>query len=552
MKRPAFTTFLIYLVLVTGAVIFAFPFVWLMASSVKVDRELFTRELRVLPQEPLPRAKSPYYETRRLDPVEGEAARNATLVAALEAVIRQRVPALPDEAIQPVAIEAVAGLPTRAPAATLAGPLPALIEFATADLSVVRINELAVSLKRELLLGTILVRGTDTQDHELFSTTPPSQRWTLTAAGPNPTAHTPAPPATLTDDAEGIIRYARVSYDLQNIDNVTFTARTDLPFSGADFHRIQLRLRPDDTWHNVELSVDVGGRHYTAQRPAVLSDFEWTTLSLQLPSPDDSSTRIKTWVVLQDAGPSDVTGNRIALTLNLSKATKLQAAYNKLSLNYQRVLDHIPFWRYVRVSLFLVIANIMLSLLFSSLAAYAFARITWPGREFCFVLMLATMMIPGQVTMVPHFLIWKSLGAYNTLTPLWLGAAFGNAFFIFLLRQFMRGIPRDLEDAARIDGCGFLRIYWHVIVPLIKPSLAAIAIFTFIGTWNDFMGPLIYVADQRLYPLAFGLYAFSVQVSNNPTLTMAASVLITLPIIVLFFSAQKYFIQGVTMTGMKG
>ena len=154
--------------------------------------------------------------------------------------------------------------------------------------------------------------------------------------------------------------------------------------------------------------------------------------------------------------------------------------------------------------------------------------------------------------MIPHFLIWKTAGAYNTLTPLWLGCSFGNAFFIFLLRQFMKGIPRDLEDAARIDGCGFLRIYWHVILPLIKPSLAAIAIFTFMSTWNDFMGPLIYVADQRLYPLAFGLYAFSIQVGGSPTLTMAASVLMTAPVILVFFLAQKHFVEGVTLTGMKG
>jgi len=198
-----------------------------------------------------------------------------------------------------------------------------------------------------------------------------------------------------------------------------------------------------------------------------------------------------------------------------------------------------------------VIANIVLTLLFSSLVAYAFARLNWPGRDLCFILMLATMMIPFQVIMIPQFLIWKNLGAYNTLTPLWLAPVFGNAFFIFLLRQFLRGVPRDLEDAARLDGCGFLRIYWHIMLPLIKPSLAAIGIFTFMGTWNNFMGPLIYIADQRLYPLAFGLYAFSVQVNNNPALTMAGSLLMTVPVIVIFFFAQKYFIQGVTLTGMK-
>jgi len=199
-----------------------------------------------------------------------------------------------------------------------------------------------------------------------------------------------------------------------------------------------------------------------------------------------------------------------------------------------------------------VLVNVTLTVFACSLIAYAFARLQWPGRDFCFLLMLATLMIPGQVTMIPHFLIWKYLGAYNSLTPLWLGHAFGSAFFVFLLRQFLKGIPRDLEDAARIDGCGTLRIYWHLMLPLMKPSLAAIAIFTFMGTWNDFMGPLIYLADQRLYPLAFGLYAFSVQVGNNPALTMAGSLLMTLPVIIIFFFAQKYFIQGVTLTGMKG
>ena len=161
-------------------------------------------------------------------------------------------------------------------------------------------------------------------------------------------------------------------------------------------------------------------------------------------------------------------------------------------------------------------------------------------------------MLPGQVTMIPIFMVFRKLGWINTFLPLVVPAFFGNAFFIFLLRQFMRSIPRDLEDAALIDGCGYLRIYWHIILPLIKPSLAAIAIFTFMGTWNDFMGPLVYVADQRLYPLAFGLYAFSVQVGNNPALTMAASLLMTLPVIAIFFVAQKYFIQGVTLTGIKG
>jgi len=157
------------------------------------------------------------------------------------------------------------------------------------------------------------------------------------------------------------------------------------------------------------------------------------------------------------------------------------------------------------------------------------------------------------VTMIPQFLIVRSLGWYNTLYPLWVGNFFAAAFYVFLLRQFMKGIPRDLEDAARIDGCGFWRVYWHIMLPLVKPTLAAIAIFAFLATWNDFMGPLIYLNDQRLYPLSLGLYALNVQAgASNFGVMMSGSLLMTVPVIAIFFFAQKYFLQGVTLTGMKG
>src|SRR5690606_7847596 len=139
--------------------------------------------------------------------------------------------------------------------------------------------------------------------------------------------------------------------------------------------------------------------------------------------------------------------------------------------------------------------NIVLAIFSCTLVGYAFARLNWPGRDLCFGLLLATMMLPPQVTMIPQFLIIKSLGWYNTLMPLWIFSAFGTPFFIFLVRQFLKNVPGDLEDAARIDGCGSLRIYWHVMLPLIRPVMATIAIFTFMGTWNNFMQPLIYVND---------------------------------------------------------
>jgi ABC-type glycerol-3-phosphate transport system permease component len=212
----------------------------------------------------------------------------------------------------------------------------------------------------------------------------------------------------------------------------------------------------------------------------------------------------------------------------------------------------VPLGAYVKNSLFLVVLNIFGQLLGSSLVAFSFARLRWPARDFCFMLVLATLMIPPQVTMIPVFLIFKNLGWYNTLKPLWVVSFAGSAFYIFLLRQFMRSIPTDLEDSAKIDGCGYLGIYWRIIVPLVKPALAAIAIFTFMGVWNDFMGPLIYLNDQRLYPLSLGLFALQVFQGLNYGLMMAAAVLMTLPVILLFFAAQRQFIQGVTLTGLKG
>jgi len=154
--------------------------------------------------------------------------------------------------------------------------------------------------------------------------------------------------------------------------------------------------------------------------------------------------------------------------------------------------------------------------------------------------------------MIPVFMVFRALGWYNTLKALWVPSFFGSAFFIFMLRQFMKGIPNDLEDAAKIDGCSIFGIYWRIILPLVKPALAAVCIFTFMGVWNDFMGPLIYINDQRLYPLALGLFDFRAEHGSEFGMLMAASTLMALPVVAIFFAAQRYFIQGVTLTGMKG
>jgi multiple sugar transport system permease protein len=199
-----------------------------------------------------------------------------------------------------------------------------------------------------------------------------------------------------------------------------------------------------------------------------------------------------------------------------------------------------------------VTALSMAGMLFSSsLVAYSFARLRWPGRDVLFLVLLGTMMLPAAVTMIPRFIIFKELGWVDTLLPLWVPSLFANAFDVFLLRQFLLGIPNDLEDAAKIDGCGYFTIYWRIMLPLVKPALAALSIMHFLGTWNDFMGPLIYISSPEKMTGSYALRLFQSANSGEWALLLAAATLWTLPVVALFFFAQRAFIEGVTLTGMK-
>lgn len=215
-------------------------------------------------------------------------------------------------------------------------------------------------------------------------------------------------------------------------------------------------------------------------------------------------------------------------------------------------LGYIPFVVYFRNTLLLVALVVSGAVISNSLVAYAFARLKWPGRDFVFALTLATMMIPFPVLMVPTFGLFKELGWVGTFRPLWVPAWFGGAFNIFLLRQFFRTIPFELSEAAKIDGCNEMRIFSTVVLPLARPALAVVALFTFMYVWNDFMAPLIYLVDQETFTLALGLQAYQSQHGGTPwNLLMAATVIVIAPVIVVFFFAQKVFIQGIATSGMK-
>ena len=211
-----------------------------------------------------------------------------------------------------------------------------------------------------------------------------------------------------------------------------------------------------------------------------------------------------------------------------------------------------PFSLYLRNTLVIAVFSTAGSVISSSLVAYGLTRIEWPGRRVLFVALISTMMLPAQVVMVPLFTMFCKLGWIDTFKPLIVPTFFAAAFYVYLLRGFFLSIPKDLSEAARIDGAGEFGIYWRVIMPLARPALATVGLFAFIGAWNDFVCPLIYIVNENNYTLALGLSMFRGQYGTYWNYLLAVSTLVTLPIVVIFFFTQRTFIQGITMTGLKG
>lgn len=220
--------------------------------------------------------------------------------------------------------------------------------------------------------------------------------------------------------------------------------------------------------------------------------------------------------------------------------------------NYPDALTLMPFLVYLRNTVIICVMAVVGHVVSCALPAYSLSRLRWPGRDVALLVLLSTMMLPGQVTMIPVYIIWHRLGMINTLYPLILPSFLGSAFFIFMLRQFFGTIPAELVDAARVDGCGELGILARVIAPISLPAIATVAVLTFIWSWNDFFGPLLYLQSPSRWTISLGLAQFSTrhgEISWN--LLLAASVSFTIPTILAFFLAQDAFVQGIATTGFK-
>jgi multiple sugar transport system permease protein len=211
-----------------------------------------------------------------------------------------------------------------------------------------------------------------------------------------------------------------------------------------------------------------------------------------------------------------------------------------------------PFLRYTLNTLLVFGGNMVGTLISCSLVGYAFARLRFRGKELLFNILIITMLIPWQVTMIPTFIMFHSIGWYGTYLPLIVPSFFGNAFFIFLIRQYMRTLPIELDEAARIDGCGFFQIYWNIILPLTLPVLSVVVVFLFLGAWGDLLGPLIYLDNNSKFTVAIGLANFATRANPNNNLLMAANLIMMIPPLLLFFFAQDKLIGGIASVGLKG
>ena len=220
--------------------------------------------------------------------------------------------------------------------------------------------------------------------------------------------------------------------------------------------------------------------------------------------------------------------------------------------NYKEVFLQVPFLRFLGNTAIITVLVMIANVLVSGMVGYAFSRLRAPGKNILFLLLLSTMMLPSQVTMIPLFIMFKNIGWVDTMLPLIVPSFFGgSALYVFLFRQFFSTIPISLDEAAKIDGSGYFGTFVRILLPISKPIMITVAIFSFMGSWNDFMGPLIYLNDMNHFTLAIGLNLFKTQYVQNWNYTMAYNVMMILPVLILFFMAQKSFIQGIVITGNK-
>lgn len=542
-------------VLIFGSVLFALPFIWLVSTSLKWDRELFMEPSswfdRLRPRLPYRVLRTPYIAERDTLPFQKPSSMDErkwqALRGSLESLLweeaqqvltRRDYPDAARNALRThIARDLWRQIAAEKPKALWNESEEQIKAEIANSVSYEKIESAWSRLYRSIRLGTPSVQSIDRSEYKAED-----GKWSASRGG-----SLISPRETLRSAQEIWTDYQRApappyaSYYAYEIDS---------PVQSSDLRAVIVPIRADESYHHFTAEVVAGGETYVSKKPFILQNYGWNETLFQLqgePSDREAIPLEKT-----DRASSVGKSGSAKIVLTLHRAPYLLAAYRKFSRNYSEAASFVSFWRYVLNTAIVTALSVAAQLLSCSLAAYAFARLRWPGRDKLFFLLICTMMLPPQVTMVPLFILARNLGLYDTLHPLWGTSLFGSAFFIFLMRQFLLGAPRDLEDAAKLDGCGFFGLYWRVILPLVKPALAAVAVLQFMGAWNDFLSPLIYISSESKMTLSLGLQLFESTHGAEYGMLMAASTVMTLPVAALFFFAQRYFIQGIALTGIRG
>ena len=548
-----------YLLLVGAAFCTMIPLLWLLTSSFKTANEIFAVPIQWFPSFPPRVAASPYIVENAYPKIEKPVAVDETVWETLHPELTQAIWTetqahiaanaqlsnyVPSEELQTEMIKGlwqqlVASLPDEVWNGTTASIVTAVQNAIIPE----AVDTIWSSVYREVAVGTLQIEDLD------------FNRTQIASVGWEAKADTRIRPS------DGAQTAASLSYDFQD-DNTTYmTATVASPIPIDQIRRITLPVRGDASYHRLSLVVSVpnksgNGITYQPIRPFVLESALWKNAVWRLhgiPGELESSHITMQQVEANPTVQSEMEAgveNQLFLQLTIHQPAYLSIVWDKFTLNYRNLWKTVPYSRYFVNSVFIATASTLLTLFFCSLGGYAFAKYQFRGQKILFGILLASMMVPFQVLLVPLFGLMYDIGWLNSYKAIIIPFSVG-AFGVFLMRQFIVTIPSELLDAARIDGCSEFGIYYRIVLPIIKPALGALTIYSFLGSWNGYLWPLIILRDEVKYTLPIGLANLVGIYRQDYGMLMAGTLLSLMPIVILFLAMQREFVQGITLGSVK-
>ena len=556
-----------YLLLVAAAFCTMVPLLWLLTSSFKTANEIFAVPIQWFPSFPPRVAASPYIVGDAYPKIEKPIAVDETAWETLQPTLTQAIWVqaqahiaanaqlsnyVPSEELRTEITEGLwQQLVTTLPDEVWRGTTAAVVTAVQDAVIPEAVDTIWGSVYREVAIGTLQIEDI------AFNRTPiEGVKW-----------ETALETRTRIRPSEGTQTIANLSYNFQDSDTVHISATIATTVPLDRIRRLTLPVRGDASYHRLSLTVSVlhseeapnnttSGITYQPTRPFVLESALWKDAVWRLqgiPGELEASHITMDQVKTQDTAESMVkaeAGNQLFLQLSIHQPSYLSIVWDKLTSNYRNLWKTVPYNRYFINSVFIATASTLLTLFFCSLGGYAFAKYQFRGQKILFGILLASMMVPFQVLLVPLFGLMYDIGWLNSYKAIIIPFSVG-AFGVFLMRQFIVTIPSELLDAARIDGCSEFGIYYRIVLPIIKPALGALTIYSFLGSWNGYLWPLIILRDEAKYTLPIGLANLVGIYRQDYGMLMAGTLLSLLPIVLLFLAMQREFVQGITLGGVK-